>query len=344
MKRTELAPGYSISRILKGGWQLAGGHGAVERDGAIDDMRAYAEAGITTFDCADIYTGVEERIGDFRRRHPDLARRVQVHTKYVPDLASLRTHDRGQVVAAVDRSLRRLGVEVLDVVQFHWWDYGVPGFIEAVQWLEELCRAGKIRHLAATNFDTPRFQALLDAGVDLVSHQVQYSLIDRRPTHGLSSLCGERDVKIIAYGSVLGGFFSSRWLGQPEPKEPLENRSLVKYRLIIEDFGGWPAFQRVLAAASDVGRKHGVSPSAVSLAWTLEQPHVAGVVAGVRHRRHLDDTLRAADVRLEDEDRAALRAVVESARGPAGDTYTLERIQGGPHAAIMKTDRNANSD
>ena len=344
MKRFELAPGYSISRILKGGWQLAGGHGVVERDTAIDDMRAYAEAGITTFDCADIYTGVEERIGDFRRRHLELARRVQVHTKYVPDMASLRSHDRGQVVAAIDRSLRRLGVEVLDLVQFHWWDYGVPGFIEAGQWLEELRRAGKIRHVAATNFDTPRVRALLDAGVELVSHQVQYSLIDRRPTHGLSALCGERNVKIIAYGGVLGGFFSSRWLGQPAPNGPLENRSLVKYRLIIEEFGGWPAFQRVLATASDVGRKHGVSPSAVSLAWTLEQPHVAGVIAGVRHRGHLDDTLRAADVRLDDEDRTALHAMVESARGPAGDTYTLERVEGGPHAVIMKTGLNAESD
>jgi aryl-alcohol dehydrogenase-like predicted oxidoreductase len=64
----ELAPGYRISRMLRGGWQLAGGHGAIEAERAIADMAAFVDAGVTTFDCADIYTGVEEMIGRFRER------------------------------------------------------------------------------------------------------------------------------------------------------------------------------------------------------------------------------------------------------------------------------------
>jgi aryl-alcohol dehydrogenase-like predicted oxidoreductase len=64
-----LRPDHRISRVIKGGWQLAGGHGAVDRQAGIEDMIAFADAGITTFDCADIYTGVEAMIGDFRAEY-----------------------------------------------------------------------------------------------------------------------------------------------------------------------------------------------------------------------------------------------------------------------------------
>ena len=94
MERRSLAPGYEISRIIRGNWQLAGGHGAVDTAAAVDDLVATAEAGITTFDCADIYTGVEEIIGRFRlayaARHGEEAlRAIRVHTKCVPDLVLL---------------------------------------------------------------------------------------------------------------------------------------------------------------------------------------------------------------------------------------------------------------
>src|SRR5690606_36285107 len=147
VKRTTLAPGYEISRVLKGGWQLAGGHGAVDVDAALADMDRYVEAGITTFDCADIYTGVEELIGNWRRTRPDRAASVQVHTKYVPDIDLLPTHSREDVVRGVDRSLRRLATDALDLVQLHWWDYDVPGYLDAAAWLDELRAAGKVRHI-----------------------------------------------------------------------------------------------------------------------------------------------------------------------------------------------------
>jgi aryl-alcohol dehydrogenase-like predicted oxidoreductase len=96
-------------------------------------MRLFVEAGITTFDCADIYTGVEELIGAFLADYrPGTGGRpeVQVHTKYVPDLRSLGSLRKADVEGAIDRSLRRLRVDRLDLVQFHWWDYSVPGWIE----------------------------------------------------------------------------------------------------------------------------------------------------------------------------------------------------------------------
>ena len=120
--RYTLRDNYTISRIIKGGWHLAGDHGAIDPRQAVKDMAVFVEAGITTFDCADIYTGVEELIGRFRREYPTLAAQVQVHTKFVPDLSDLSKLDSAYVERIIDRSLQRLGMERLDLVQFHWWD------------------------------------------------------------------------------------------------------------------------------------------------------------------------------------------------------------------------------
>lgn len=341
VERASLAPGYDISRILRGGWQLAGGHGDIARGRAIADMRAFIEAGVTTFDCADIYTGVEEMIGDFRATlSPAERARMQVHTKFVPDWSDLPRVDLPYVTRIIDRSLQRLRAEALDLVQFHWWNYDVPGLVDVAGHLERLRQAGKIRHIGGTNFDTPHAAAMLGAGVPLVSMQTQYSLLDRRPAGALSALCAARGMKLLCYGTVAGGFLSEGWLGQPAPAEPLANRSLTKYRLIIEEFGGWDAFQALLRAMRDIGRRHGVSLTAVATRWVLDQPHVAGAIIGARYAEHLPDNLTVFDVALDATDHAALDALLAQAPGPAGDTYTLERDRDGPHGRIMKYDLN----
>src|SRR5262245_5918384 len=163
-------------------------------------MDRFVETGVTTFDCADIYTGVEALIGRWRRRRKGSAGTdVQVHTKYVPDLDRLPTHSRSDVVRGVDRSLARLGVERLDLVQLHWWDYGVPGYVEAAMWLDELRRVGKIRHVGLTNFDSQRLSEILAGGATITSHQVQYSVLDRRPAAGLSALCADKGIGLLCY-------------------------------------------------------------------------------------------------------------------------------------------------
>jgi aryl-alcohol dehydrogenase-like predicted oxidoreductase len=342
MNRFELAPGYSISRILKGGWQLAGGHGKIDRPRAVRDMFAYAEAGITTFDCADIYTGVEELIGEFltewRKAHP--AQPIQVHTKYVPDLDTLDSLTAKQTEAIVDRSLARLRVDALDLVQFHWWDFDVPGYVEAAQTLGALQRKGKIRYVGVTNFDAAHLREIFDAGVRVVSDQVQYSVFDRRPVGALSRLCEMQGMKLLCYGALAGGFLSRKWLGAPEPQEPQENRSLTKYKLIIDETGGWGHFQHLLETLQRVGERHGASAGAVALRWTLDQPHVAGAIAGSRDAAHIAETLAAIGLPLDDADRATLRDAVDRHPGPAGEIYALERAKGGRHGRIMHMNLN----
>ncbi len=345
VQRYALTPAYSISRAIKGGWQLAGGHGRVDRDRALEDMRLYLEAGVTTFDCADIYTGVEELIGEFVRRHRRAMRdgslpAVQIHTKCVPDLDSLPTLQKRDVESIVDRSLQRLGVDRLDLVQLHWWDYSIRGYVEALAHLQSLQKVGKIRELGVTNFDVPHLVEILEAGIDVVSNQVQYSVLDHRPERGMVSLCRRQGIALLCYGTVAGGLLSNRHLHAPEPRYPHENRSVTKYKLIVDDFGGWDLFQQLLTTLSEIAHKHEVSIATVASRYILEKKGVGAVIIGARDALHLPETLRLFDIALDSEDLAVIARVVEQATGPAGDVYSLERIKGEKHAAIMKYNLN----
>jgi aryl-alcohol dehydrogenase-like predicted oxidoreductase len=340
MTRTILAKGYDISRVLKGGWQLAGGHGSIEVSSALADMDRFVEAGITTFDCADIYTGVEELIGHWLRTRPAAASKVQVHTKYVPDLDRLAAHSRADVARGIDRSLQRLGVERIDLVQLHWWEYAAPGYIDAARWLDELRAAGKIRHIGLTNFDRRRLTEIADAGVPVVSHQVQYSVLDRRPS-SMAAECASRSIGLLCYGALAGGFLSEQWLDAAFPAGALENRSLVKYRLIIQEFGGWKLFQRLLRVLRDIGARHGTGIGVVAMRWVLDQPGVAAIIVGARHAGHLPAVAAALALSLSNADRDAIAAIHAEASGPGGEVYGLERVKGGAHASIMRYTLNA---
>jgi aryl-alcohol dehydrogenase-like predicted oxidoreductase len=339
----ELAPGYNISRLIRGGWQLAGDHGPVARDSLNEGFLAFFDAGITALDCADIYTGVEELIGDFRRylanaRGAEALARLKVHTKFVPDLALLPTLSRADVEAIIDRSRTRLGMDRLDLVQFHWWDYAQPRCIEALLHLKELQQAGKIDRIGGTNFDAAHLAQFAAADVPLASIQVQYSLLDRRPAGAFTATAAVSHTGLICYGALAGGFLSSRWLGASDPAETLTNRSLIKYRLIIDECGGWVAFQALLAVLDRIARHHGAPLSAVAARWVLDQPGVAAVIIGARHAGQLTDTLAVADVALTAADHAAIAAVLQTS--PQGEVYALERDRNGPHGRIMKYNLN----
>jgi aryl-alcohol dehydrogenase-like predicted oxidoreductase len=338
--RIDLAPDYAISRIIKGGWHLAGDHGSIDPAQARADMARFVEAGVTTFDCADIYTGVEALIGDFRRDYPSLARRLQIHTKFVPDLADLASLGAGDVQRIIDRSLARLGVERLDLVQFHWWDFAVPRYVETALELERLRAAGKIARIGVTNFDAPRLRELLDAGVPVLTNQVQYSLIDERPRGAMAELCRDRGVALLCYGTLAGGFFSERWLGAAAPDRPA-NRSLVKYALIIEEFGGWALFQDLLGTLAAVAARHGADIGSVAARVILGRPQVAAAIIGATSARHLARHAALCDIALDADDLARIDAVLARRRGPAGDIYGLERDRTGPHGAIMKYQLNS---
>lgn len=338
-ERIDLRPDYSISRVLKGHWQIADGHlikGSVDRNQAIDDMRAFVEAGITTFDMADIYTGSEEMVGEFMVKYPELP--IQVHTKYVPDMDKLATLTFEDTQSIIDRSLKRLGVDRLDLVQFHWWDYEVPRYVDTALHLKKLQDMGKIRHIGVTNFDAKRIQEMLDAGIDIVSAQVQYSVMDRRVEKGFADFCKNNDIHMLCYGSLAGGFLSDRYLGQPAPND-IENRSLTKYRLIIEEIGGWDVYQSLLKSLDDIAQNHDVTLSEVAIAYTLSRPQVAGAIVGAHNARHLDRLKKLEGFTLPNDDIKTLEKLLSSITNVRGDIYELERNDP-THKGIMKVNLN----
>lgn len=342
VERTELVPGYSISRIIKGGWHLAGGHGTIDRDQAIKDMAAFVKAGITTFDCADHYTGVEEMIGDFRADYPDLAKQLQVHTKIVPDFDRLESADRVYIEGIVDRSLRRLRVERLDLLQYYWWDPdGFPAYVETGVILKELRDAGKIAEIGVTNFNTAQLRKLVDAGVPIASNQPQYSPIDLRPEKQLIDYCLGLGARQVCYGTLAGGFFSRDWLGKPEPTGEIENRSRMKYKLIIDDFGGWSLFQDLLGVFASIAERHDATIGQVALRWVLNRRGVAAAIVGATSARHLKENVGVFGVTLTPEDEAAIANVTARSTELAGDCYDLERDKEGRHGSIMRYNQNA---
>jgi enamine deaminase RidA (YjgF/YER057c/UK114 family) len=166
--------------------------------------------------------------------------------------------------------------------------------------------------------------ALAD-GIPIVSNQVSFSLVDRRAAGALSELCKAKGVKLLAYGTLCGGFLSEKWLGKPEPTA-IPDWSRSKYKRFIDAGGGWDAFQGVLAAAGQIARKHKASISNVATRWVLDHPAVAASIVGARlgESEHRADNLKVFGFALDAEDKALLErafAGTKSIPGDCGDEY-----------------------
>jgi aryl-alcohol dehydrogenase-like predicted oxidoreductase/enamine deaminase RidA (YjgF/YER057c/UK114 family) len=316
--RLSLTDDLSISRALTGLWQVAD----IEKDGATippetgaDWLEAYARAGFDTFDMADHYGSAEIIAGRLLAR--GLSPRPLVFTKWCPTPGPMTPEI---VRAGVQDRLTRLGVDRVDLLQFHWWTFEHPAWLDALHELARLRDEGLIGELGVTNFDAAHFNLALSDGVPLRTNQVSFSLLDRRAAGDLAAVCAHHGAWLLAYGTLCGGFLSERWLGQPDPQQ-IADWSKMKYRRFIDAAGGWAAYQGVLAAAAQIAAKHGVSVSNVATRWVLEQSRVAGVIIGARlgERMHTGDNLRLFSFALDEEDRALLTGAFASTTPIAGD-------------------------
>ncbi|PSP25382.1 aldo/keto reductase [Halobacteriales archaeon QH_10_65_19] len=251
-----------------------------------------------------------------------------------------------EVQQQLEDSLNALQTEVIDLYQYHSWGSSQFFDDDVLAVLDKARDAGKIRHIGVTNFDAVRLEDLLDAGVPVVSNQVQYSLLDTRPEREMVDLCERRDMKLLCYGTLAGGFLTSKFAGEPDPGEAtdLENRSLTKYKLIIEEVGGWEAYQNLLGTVSDIADKHGVSIANVATRYVLEKPRVGSAIVGARNTRHIESNQRTLAFELDEEDHRTIEVARARLAEVPGGVYSVERDRDSRHAKIMNYNLNQKQD
>ena len=324
--KTTLAPGLEISTIVTGLWQIAD----MERDGkTLDPQRAakhmlpYLEKGFSTFDMADHYGSSEIIAGTFKQGLGE-KNSVQLFTKWVPKPGKI---SREAVREAVQTALDRMQVKSIDLLQFHAWYYPDPSWLDGLFYLKELKEEGLIKHLGVTNFDAAHLRIALASGIPIVSNQVCHSLIDTRASMNMADVCQKYNVKLLAFGTLAGGFLTERWLGQPEPSyDALTTWSQMKYKRFIDEAGGWTPYQNLLQTLKEIAQKHGVSMANISSRYILENPAVAAVIIGARlgESEHISDNKRTAAIVLDQADIKAIKKAQDQLRpipGDCGDEY-----------------------
>lgn len=322
----KLSDDLEISRVLTGLWQIAD----LERDGKELDpietsrhMEPYVEAGFVTFDMADHYGSAEIIAGTFLK-NKSLGKKVQLFTKWVPKPGA---NTKDDVRKAVQLSLDRLDTDQIDMLQYHAWNYSDPVWLDSLLWLQELKEEGLIKHIGLTNFDSAHLRIAASTGVDILTNQISYSLIDQRASGEMTDVCREYGVKLLAFGTIAGGFLTEKWLDKPEPKiENLNTWSQMKYKRFIDTAGGWDRLQQLLCVLKKVSLKHRVSMANVTSAYMLQMPEVAAIILGGRLgvNDHVGENLKIFDVELVDEDIEAITnsiGILNPIPGGCGDEY-----------------------
>ena len=253
-------------------------------------------------------------------------------TKWVPNPVTTQI-TRKSVERFVNKSLKRIGVEVLDMLQFHWWDYSDKRYLDALNYLAELQEEGKILELSLTNFNTEHLEKIIAKGIKISSNQVQFSLIDQRPLLRMVPFCEANGIKLLTYGTLGGGLLTDRYIGSHEPvtQKELNTASLRKYKQMIDAWGGWKLFQELLEVLSGIAKEHNVSIANVAKRYILEQPAVAGVIVGCRFgvpgANHIEDNMKVFDLTLEKSDIERLNLIFKIGNdlflstGDCGDEY-----------------------
>lgn len=302
-----------LPKLFAGLWQLSSpSWGIASQAQMFKQFSEYIAGGFTAFDMADHYGDAEVIFGRLRSSLPD-PEAIFGATKYCVFHKILVTS--AVVRANVTERCQRMSADKVDLLQFHWQDYNDHQYIEALRLLQQ---DERVRNLGLCNFDTARLQEIVDNGVDVVTNQVQFSLIDARPRFGMAEVCTRHNVKLLTYGTLCGGFLAEKWLGKPEPQlfGPDTTPSQRKYFEMIQTWGDWDLFQILLQTLKAIATKHNVSISNVATRWVLDFPYVGAVIIGARMgvSEHTEENLKTYGWRLDEQDQRRIEEVLEKSR------------------------------
>jgi aryl-alcohol dehydrogenase-like predicted oxidoreductase len=284
--------GIRVSRVILGCGNF-GGIGSApaffglgeSKEEAFAIMDAAWEAGITTFDTADAYGGgaSESMIGEWlRSRRPD---GVVISTKTFNPMKE--GADRGLAPARIRRqlegSLRRLGVEVVDMYLTHDWDPEVP-IADTTGALDELVAAGKVRAYGISNVDGDQLRDALAAGA-FGWVQNAYSLLDREAEREVIPICADRGLGFTSFSPLAGGWLTGKYRRGEEPQAGSRMATRPEpYLGFVDDERVWALLDRLRAEGD---------PATLAYAWLFAQPHVTAVIVGPRRPEHLLPALAA---------------------------------------------------
>lgn len=323
--QSKLSSDLKISRIITGLWQMAD----IEREEDIDPKAysekiiPYVEAGLTTFDMADHYGSSELIVGEYNLNNSTSD--VQLLTKWVPKPGKV---DKQSVSDAVQLALDRMKQTSIDLMQYHAWYYPDPSWLDALFYLTELKQEGLIKNIGVTNFDAAHLRVACASGIPIVSNQISHSLIDQRANSSkIIDVCNEYGIKLLAYGVVMGGFLTNKWLNKNEPKpENLKTWSEMKYKRFIDESGGWDAYQNLLNVVNQIAQNNDVSIANICSRYILENPLVAGIIIGARlgENNHIKDNLNILKTKISKEEINLIRDAQKELNlipGDCGDEY-----------------------
>ncbi|MAR43163.1 MAG: aldo/keto reductase [Flavobacteriaceae bacterium] len=325
-KTFNITPKLSLPKIIIGLWQIADmerNNNNLDLNKKAESLNLYVNNGFSIFDMADHYGSSEIIAGICKNNHPNRDS-IKLLTKWVPKPGPI---DKKTVYKAVKNALERMNQKSIDLLQFHTWTYTNPYWIDALIYLKDLKEEGLIKNIGVTNFDAKHLRIACATGIPIVSNQISHSIVDQRAKGKMKAVCDQYSVRLLAYGTVLGGFLSKRWLGSHDPKEEeLKTWSQMKYYRFIKASGGWKPFQNLLTTLNEISLKHKTSIANIASKFVLNNKNVSSVIIGARigESSHIEDHKNLLDIFLDKDDTNKIEEVIEILKpipGDCGDEY-----------------------
>jgi len=309
--------GLEVGAVGYGCWEIGGGYGDIE---AAEFDRAVARAldlGINCFDTAEGYgMGASERaLAQALGSRRDEAIVVTKFGMNYRDKPNLRDSSRERVFASIDKSLKNLGTDYVDVYLVHWPDRLTP-FEETMQALDDVVREGKVRYVGLSNFKRDEIEACMQIRrVDVV--QYGWHLFDRRMQREILPYCQEQGIGFMAYGSLafglLTGTFTSETTFAKDDWRSRAGGSMAGMRLFDALFGAdaFPRNLQVVDELKGVAAKYGRSLPQLALRWATSHPAVSTSLVGCRSTAEVEDNVGAVEFKISDDDLAEIDAIFD---------------------------------
>ncbi len=319
MQYTKLGKtGITVSRLCLGCMSYGGGvapawaHGTrgwhVNKEDAREHFALAIESGINFFDTADVYsTGLSEEITGAHLREmasrDDVVLATKVHGPMGPGPNS-RGLSRKHIVEACENSLRRLGMDYVDLYQIHRWDDGTP-IDETLEALDSLLRAGKVRYLGASSMAAWQLSKALYIAREhgwnrFVSMQNHYNLVYREEERETIPLCIDQGLAVIPWSPLARGFLAGNRRPGGGDTSRAKNDGFAREMYFREDDFA------VAEAVGEVAKQRGVSSAQVACAWVLQAPGITAPIIGATRPQQLKELIAAADLKLTPDEVATL--------------------------------------